>query len=103
MLKVFSFAVPADKYYAYVLHNWNQAVGPALTYPWGFHPTPRCTHSNMHPIRIPPVGHRAMYVLLSIKSQGPIQYEHIVQQRDLVAIPNLCLYTTYSLSCAFVT
>jgi hypothetical protein len=47
-----------------------------------------CTQQHIHPIRIPPVGHRTMYILLSIKSLGPIQYEHIVQQQDLVAIPN---------------
>ena len=29
--------------------------------------------------------HRTMYILLSTKSQGPFQYEHIVQQRYLVA------------------
>ena len=29
-----------------------------------------------------------MYILLIIKSQGRIQYEHIVQQRDLIAFPN---------------
>ena len=29
-----------------------------------------------------------MYTLLSIESQGPIQYEQIVQKGGLVAIPN---------------
>jgi len=37
-----------------------------LTHPLGFHPTPRRTQQHIHPIHIPPVGHKTMYILLSI-------------------------------------